>query len=228
MFNTFTLMQKKQGMELIKKKIIAREFLILIACAMVFGLAFISIIPYNYLIESRIEKLEDASQFKSDSIKKIQQGYSRKISNQTAFFDKCEIGNWFTVGKNYIELWSKLEKARADGLIKKNWDGLSADFKNDLKDKCGFNSSLDFENFLIRNSLTENEMNINVVALKLIDEMEIIESKVSLEKLNLLNFSDQLEFSFICLAVMGILSFPMRYIFYAIKWSFTTLKQKEQ
>ncbi|MGR6087939.1 MAG: hypothetical protein ACU4F9_07180 [Arcticibacter sp.] len=215
-------------MKLNNRKIIAREFLIFTICALIFGLAFVGTIPYNYVIKSQIDNLETTSQSLSDSIKKIQLDYLQKINNQIAFYESSEKENWFTVGKNYAELWSKLEKARIDGLIKKNWDGLSLYFKNELKDKYGFNNPYDFENFILNNSLTPNEVEKNASAEIIIDERETIESKIRTEKYKLMDFDDRLEFSLICLMIIGVLSFPLRYFFYAIKWSVKTLKQTEQ
>lgn len=214
-------------MKLNKKKIIAREFLIFTICALIFGLAFFGTIPYNYVIKSQIENLETTSQSLSDNIKKIQLDYLPKINNQVAFYESSKKENWFTVGKNYAELWSKLEKARIDGLIKKNWDGLNLNFKNELKNKYGFNNPSDFENFIANNSLTPNEVEQNANTIKIINERETIEAKILTEKYKLMDFYDRLEFSLICLMIIGVLSFPLRYLFYAIKWSIKTLKQKE-
>ncbi|WP_336068590.1 hypothetical protein [Mesoflavibacter sp. CH_XMU1404-2] len=216
-------------MKLNKKKIIAREFLTLIACALVFGLAFICTIPYNYVIESRIEKLETTSQSLSDSINKIQIHFSPKIDKQKEFFEISESNRWHTKQWTYKELWSRLQKLNEKDSLKFKWNNeWSSGLKKKMGDLLGFKKLSDFEDYIENNSLTPKEVEKNASAEKLIDERENIESKIRTEKYKLLDFDDRLEFSLICLIIIGVLSFPLRYLFYAIKWSIKTLKQNEQ
>lgn len=214
-------------MKLNKKKIIAREFLIFIVYALVFGLAFISTIPYNYVIESRIDNLETTSQSLSDSINKIQLHFSPKIDKQKEFFETSKSKGWLTANENYQEFWIRLQKSVNNDSLKYKWNKFSANFKDELKDEVGFETVSDFENYIENNSLTPKEVEQNTSAVKLIDERETIESKIRTEKNKLMDFDDRLEFSLVCLMIIGVLSFPLRYLLYAIKWSIKTLKQKE-
>lgn len=214
-------------MKLNKKKIIAREFLIFIVCALVFGLAFISTIPYNYVIESRIDNLETTSQSLSDSINKIQLHFSPKIDKQKEFFETSKSKGWLSINENYHEFWIRLQKSVNNDRLKYKWNKFSANFKDELKDEVGFETGSDFENYIENNSLTPKEVEQNTSAVKLIDERETIESKIRTEKYKLMDFDDRLEFSSVCLMIIGVLSFPLRYLLYAIKWSIKTLKQKE-
>ena len=214
-------------MKLNKKKILAREFLIFIVCALVFGLAFISTIPYNYIIESRIDNLKTTSQSLSDSINKIQPYFLPKIDKQKEFFETSKSKGWLTTNENYQEFWIRLQKSVNNDSLKYKWNKFNAVFKDELKDEVGFETASDFENFIENNSLTPKEVEQNTNALTLIDEREIIESKIRTEKYKLMDFDDKLIFSLICLMIIGVLSFPLRYLFYTIKWSIKTLKQKE-
>lgn len=214
-------------MKLNKKKIIAREFLIFIVCALVFGLAFISTIPYNYVIESRIDTLEATSQSLSDCINKIQLHFSPKIDKQKEFFETSKSKGWLTTNEKYQEFWIRLQKSVDNDSLRYKWNKFSTNFKRELRDEVGFETASDFENYIVNNSLTPKEVEQNTSALKIIDERETIESKIRTEKYKLMDFDDSLEFSLICLMIIGVLSFPLRYLFYALKWSIKTLKQKE-
>ncbi|MDB9755927.1 hypothetical protein OAB20_06545 [Winogradskyella sp.] len=214
-------------MKLNRKKIIAREILIVVACALVFGLTFIGTIPYNYVIKSRIDNLKTTSQSLSDSIRMVQVNFLTKIDKQKEFLEISKSKGWLTENENYKEYWARLYKSVEKDSFKYKWDTFSASFKDELKDEVGFETAFDFENYIKTNSLTPNELELNYIAEKVIDERQTIEDKIQTEKYKLMDVEDRLQFSLLGLFIAGVFAFPLRYLFYAIKWSIKTLKQKE-
>lgn len=215
-------------MKLNRKKIIAKEFLIIVACALVFGLAFISTIPYNYVIESRIDSLETNSQSLSDSIRNIQMNFLPKIDKQKELFDISETNRWHTKQWTYQELWSRLQQLNESDSLEFKWNNeWDSEFKTELNDKLGFKEVSDFKNYIVNNSLTSTEFEQNVRGENIIEERKSIERRIETERYKLMGDDDRFEFSFICLLIIGLIAFPLRYLFYAVKWSIKTLKQKE-
>jgi predicted negative regulator of RcsB-dependent stress response len=96
-------------MKLNKKRIIAREFLILMVCALVFVLAYLGTLPYNYFVNSKIDNLENESQPIKDSIETLTKSFSDKIDKQKWFFDESEKLNATGSYNTYFELWEGLE-----------------------------------------------------------------------------------------------------------------------
>ncbi|MFM1773000.1 MAG: hypothetical protein RLZZ71_2142 [Bacteroidota bacterium] len=212
-----------------QKKIIAREFLILVACASVFGLAFISTILFNYVIELRIEKLKTISQSLSDSTNKVQIHFLPKIDKQSRFFEISKANGWHTSQLTCEEFWTRLQNLNERDSVKFKWENeWSSGFKKEIYDQLGFKNASDFEIYIENNSLTQNELEERLNAEKIGEEREIIERKILTENYNLMDSVDRLEFSFMCLMTIVVLSFPLRYLFYAIRWSFKTIKQKDQ
>ena len=93
------------------KKIIAKEFLILIAFALIIGLTFIGTYPYNYIIKSKIDTLEKEGKYLRDSIDLLLNSFESRIDKQKWLFDELTKldakGNFST----YKVLWKKLNNA---------------------------------------------------------------------------------------------------------------------
>lgn len=103
-------------------------------------------------------------------------------------------------------------------------------WNSDLKDiiqKIGFSNGHQFEQFIESNSLTTDEINQNNSVISLKGELDKINSQIRTEKYKVLDADERTEFALVCLMLFGILSFPLRYLFYAVRWSIKTLKQKE-
>lgn len=214
-------------MKLNKKKIIAREFLILMVCALVFGLAYLGTLPYNYFVNSKIYNLENESQSLRDSIETLTKSFSDKIEKQKWFYEKSNEKVNYGERKNETEVWqrwSELEKVDSIDILWSNrWDVELRKIFNDL----GFENSKELKQFIKSNSLSTDEINQNNSVISLNDELDEINSRIRTEKYKVLDADEKTEFALACLIIFGILSFPLRYLIYAIRWSIKTLKQKE-
>jgi len=213
-------------MELTKKKIIAREFLILVACALLSVLAFIGTKPYNYIVESRIKSLETEYQSLSDTINKIDQSYLYKIKKQKNFIYNMKSNDRLTTDENYREFWIRMKEWVENGKMRKFYEGLRSDMRDfsNFGRQTGLKTLAEMEDFLQKYSLTPKEVLQNTNRLKLIEEKKGIKGKIKTEKYNVKSFYDRLEFALTFFKIVVLLGFPIRYVFYGVKWSIKILK----
>lgn len=214
-------------MKLNKKKIIAKEFLILMVCALVFVLAYIGTLPYNYFINSKIDNLQNETQPIKDSIETLTKSFSDKIDKQKWFFDESEKLNATGSYNTYTELWDRLEYLEKADSIQYKWENVWTSDLKEIIQNIGFSNGNQFEQFIESNSLSTDEINQNNSAISLNNELDKIKSRIRTEKYKVLDAEEKTEFALACLIIFGILSYPLRYLFYAIRWSIKTLKQKE-
>jgi hypothetical protein len=196
-------------------------------CAIVFVLAYLGTLPYNYFVNSKIDNLENESQPIKDSIETLTKSFSDKIDKQKWFFDEFEKLNATGSYNKYTELWERLEYFEKADSIQYKWENV---WNSDLKEiiqKIGFSNGHQFEQFIESNSLSTNEINQKNSIISLNNELDKINSRIRTEKHKVLDVDEKTEFALACLIIFGVLSFPLRYLIYGIRWSIKTLKQKE-
>lgn len=214
-------------MKLNRKKIIAKEFLILIGCVLVYGLAYLGTLSYNHFVNYKVDKLEKDSQPIKDSIETLSKSFSDKIDKQKWFFDESDKLNATGSYTSYKELWERIENLEKADSIQYKWDNAwSADLKEIMR-KIGFSNGHQFEQFIESNSLSADEINQNNSVISLNNDLDKINSQVRAEMYKIIDADEKTEFALACLLLFAILLFPLRYLFYAIRWSIKTLKQKE-
>jgi hypothetical protein len=215
-------------MKLNKKKIIAREFLIVMVCAIVFVLAYLGTLPYNYFVNFKIDNLENESQPIKDSIETLTKSFSDKIGKQKWFVNEFE--KFSATGSSYnkyTELWERLEYLEKADSIQDKWENVWGSESKEIIQKVGFSNGHQFEQFIESNSLSTNEINQKNSIIPLNNELDKINSRIRTEKYKVLDADEKTEFALACLIIFGVLSFPLRYLIYVIRWSIKTLKQKE-
>jgi hypothetical protein len=214
-------------MKLNKKKLIAREFLILMLCGLVFGSAYLGTLPYNYFINSKIDNLENESQLLEDSVETLTKFFSDKIDKQKWFFNESEKLNITGIYNTYTELWERLEYLEKADSIQYKWDNVWNSAIIEIIQKIGFSKGHQFEQFIESNSLSTDEINQNNSVILLNNELDKNNSRIRTEKYKVLNSGRKMETALTCLMFFGVLSFPVRYLLYALGWSIKTLKQKD-
>jgi hypothetical protein len=122
------------------KKIVAREFLILICCLFIALIAFICLYPYDYFKTSKIENLNNEIVIIEKQIDRIQKPIENKISEQKRIYSEWmnndEVSQ--TLYSNYRELWERLEYVHKADSINYKWNNVWAEpVINHLK-KFGF------------------------------------------------------------------------------------------
>ena len=213
-------MNKKQ------KKIIAREFLILICYLLIAILTFICTYPYNYFLKSGISKLDRETKALESKVDSFQQPFKKKIAEQKRVYS-----GWMdnealdpNAYSDYKVHWERLEY-----LHKK--DSISFKYKNvwgkviiDHLQNMGFSTSKELNGFISKNSMTEIEKTAQKKSTRLEAKILNLREKYEQKKLSVLSFNNQLEILLIFLVFSGFIVYPLRFLIYCTKWSLKTLK----
>lgn len=209
------------------KKIIAREFLILLVLIIVTSLIFVGIIPYNLYQENRIEKINNSLIEKEELNDSLNRSVSDKIKNQEWFFGKVSM-EFDITNTEYGELktlWPLLQGMAENDSIEYRWNRWEKDLIAFHK-SIGFTNAKELESFIEKNSISF----IDSIQLKKSDSMRMeitdLISQRNQSKSKVLNKNDKIDFvSRMGIILFGIL-FILRYIIYAAKWSLKTLIEK--
>jgi len=214
-------------MKLRTKKIIAREFLVLIICSLVSILYFIGVLIYNYRFDSQRDDLSSKITTFEQKIDSLVRPFKSKVDNQEWFFNESEKRVLQSRHENVDQLWSRLSYlSKIDSIIYKWHNYWNDDVINGLNE-MGFKSGKDFDLFITKNSLTQNESKVYETVLIFKEKISELSSKTySIDK-KYFEYEDQIKSSLSVLLIIGIISFPIRYFIYAIQWSYRTLKQTE-
>ena len=217
-------MNKKQ------KKIIAREFLILICCLLIAILAFACTYPYNYFVNSSISKLDSEIKVLENQIDSIQEPFRKKIAEQKRVYS--EWMNNDRLDKNaysdYRAHWARLEYLHRKDSIPFKYKNVWSKVVIDHLQNMGFSTSNELDEFIATNSISEIDKTAQTKSKPLEDKILKLREKYRQKKGDVLYYDDQLNFSLIVLLFASIIAFPLRFLIYAIKWSFKTLKDENE
>lgn len=208
------------------KKIIAREFLVLVILALLSSISYFSTYVYNYFNQNQKDSLK--TEIKQHTI--IKDSLSKIISEKEyahVWFYK-EVSKEYDVYKNNSveKWWSRSQSLAKNDSIKIIWE---TKWKKDTKiiqffNKIGFPNSDSLQNFIITNSYSKLELKTKNKADSLTKIITTLNKTYSTT--SILSQNQQLEFLWKSILVLFILVFALRYLFYAIKWSIKTLKDK--
>lgn len=215
-------------MKLNKKKIIAREFLLFLGCVLISSLAFIGTYPYNYSIDSKIDKLEKDIIPLTIAIDSLEKPFNAKLSKQKWFFEEFQKNTVLKQSyRDSKELWQRLEYLHKKDSIEYNWNNVWNNALLDYNRSVGFKNPTQFDKFIKDNSLNDSELKIATNTETVRVKVANFESQIPKLWHKILDIKDQLNFALIFLIITGVIAFPIRYLFYSVKWSIRTLKQKK-
>ena len=208
------------------KKIIAREFLVLVILVLLGTISYFSTYVYNYFNQNQKDSLK--TEIKQHTI--IKDSLSKIISEKEyahVWFFK-EVSKEYNVEKyNSVEKWwNRSQSLAKNDSIKIIWE---TDWKKDplyiqFFNKIGFPNSDSLQNFIKRASYTKLELNTKNKADSLSKIITTLNKTYNTTRI--LSQNQQFEFLWKSILVLFILLFAFRYLFYAIKWSIKTLKDK--
>ena len=211
------------------KKIIAREFLILIVVVVCGSLCFLCTYPYNYHIKKEIEKLNT----------KISRKTILKDSLKATYFEKQEKQDWYL--NNFInefsiyksrtseKLWKRTQILTNNDSIKILWENTWSKDKQIISffNKIGFSNPIELQNFIKDNSFLKLEKINKNQTISLEKEIQNLNNS-KIDKIHkVLSYNKQIEFLKNSVCLLFIILFGLRYIFYASKWSLKTLKEEK-
>jgi len=216
-------------MNLKKRKIIAREFLILLLVVALGLIAFACTYPYNYLINSSVSKLNSEIISYEKKLDSIEEPFKNKIAEQKRVYE-----GWMkndnldrNAYRDFREHWARLEYLHKEDSIsfkyKNVWSKVVIDHLNNM----GFTSANQLNEFIGANTIIEIDKNTQAKSKQLKDKIFNLREKYNNKKEEILEFDDQMNFALIIMLIGGILAFPIRFLIYGVKWSINTLKTKE-
>lgn len=208
------------------KKIIAKEFLMLVLLALLGSISYFSTYVYNHFKQNKKDLLK--TEIKQHTI--IKDSLSKIISEKKyahVWFFK-EVSKEYNVEKYNSEekYWNRSLALAKNDSIKIIWE---TKWKKDPQyiqffNKIGFPNSDSLQNFIITNSYSKFELNTKNKA----DSLNKIIARLNktYNTTSILSHNQQFEYLWKAILILFTLLFAFRYLFYAIKWSIRTLKDK--
>ena len=201
------------------KKIIAKEFLILILSIFIGLICYISIYPYNYLKQSKINDLANQLNKKDDSLAKniFTLKYNSKLNFYQSYYSKYTY-------YNYNEFWSRLEflaeKDSIDYKWNKVWDKDLIIFFNEN----GFKTSKELSDYIISKRFNEQEKKQKIVNDKMYNERKTLYQVYQNTNSAIMDSKEQIHFTLNVFKITLLILFGLRFLYTAIIWSIKTLK----
>lgn len=209
------------------KKIIAREFLLLMLTIGIGLITFLSIYLYNFYLKTKSQNLLNeyfAKESIADSLRKP--FYSKK--NHQEWFYNIQNEKIDLSGSDYNspeKLWKRLDElALKDSIILKYHTVWGADLKRILQD-IGFNNPAKLRDFINDNRITSQDSLNNQKGENIRKDMYTLQSKKYDVEENIISSRKQIHIAIWAIVFSLLFLFIIRYIYYAIKWSVKTLRQ---
>lgn len=216
-------------MELKTKKIIAREFIILTTVFFMGLILLLSTFPYNAIIRNKVESQNYKISYKTKLADSLDNNYLTKIENQEWYLN--EYINTYSVNSNKFsdlrdKLWVLLKNLSTEDSINYKWENEWGEGFESFNKNLGFSNPQELKTFIERNIITKLDSSNHDSAFIIKSEIySLSENKNELEK-KILSKEERkalwLKILFYCYFIL----FVIRYLFYCIKWSIKTLKQK--
>lgn len=203
------------------KKLVAREFLMLILCL---GIGFITFLILLCLKFSQVNKLNNYQNafyqytLKQDSLNREFKNQSINQQKFTAYINETSEEKFHKYHNE--ELWNRLKYlAEADSIINK-WNSYDSSQKGPLIN-YKITSGQEFQSFILQNIPLLSSRNYND---SIFTDLRI---KSANHRKNIFSISTVIKYSFNAFLIAVFLLFILRYLYYAIKWSLGILKNKD-
>lgn len=209
------------------RKIIAREFLLLLVLIVLGSLIVLSVFPYNAYQRNQVVNLNSEIGLKEKQTNSLHKTVNEKIKNQEWFFVK--VSSEFDIANSeYSELktlWPLLQRIAENDSTAYRWNNKWENSLIEFHKSIGFKNPEELESFIEQNSVYSKDS----IDLKKSNEIRIeikgLNTRKSDLKRKIFTESDKENMAIgIGIILFGIL-FLSRYLFYAIKWSIKTLKE---
>lgn len=214
-------------MQLKFKKIIAREFMVTLGCLLIGCLFIFAIQIYNYRLDSQQGDIFSEKYVKIHLVDSLTKPYKPKLDNQEWFFEKAKF--YYAQGdyENSDQLWTRLAYLfQTDSVINK-WENVWDNSLKEVLQEIGFENGKAFNSFIEINSLSDEESKSFEEVRTINEEIYQLNEKSKYIGFRKFDYDDQVESTSILLLIIGTICFPIRYLIYAIRWSYQVLKQKE-
>lgn len=208
------------------KRIIAREFLLLVFSSCILFLIYLSLILFNLNIERKATKFEKEIEKEIVERKKIDSAYYKKCQNWANLYNKVnslidlENSNY----NNPSKFWKRIEE-----LIKK--DSFDYKYQNRPILRSAFQAAGLFSKEQVRKFVKENNLsvtdNANIQQFANSDtKLNQLRKELETTNQSYLNDNDKAYNFGVAFLIIFLFVFLIRYLYYAILWSLKTLKEK--
>ncbi len=209
-------------------KIIAREFLVLLALVIIGGIIVLCVYPYNAIKQNKVDELDSKIVQLENKIDSLGRNAIKKEEKQEWYYSK--LSSEFNIEKppynRLSDFWGRLEKHAKQDSLQYKWIDKWSDKVQEFHNKLGFKNGKDFQDFVLNNSLTKSDsLDLNKTA-ELNIELEKITADRNETKWDIVSENDHLDIAGGVFIFLFVVMFILRYLFYAIKWSFRTLKNE--
>ena len=217
-------------MKLTTKKIIAREFLIMILVLTIGLILFLCTYPYNAYKRNQVENKSIEISEKSKKVDTLSLSFKNKIDQQNWFFEKYS-NHWDISGDKINtseKLWQRLDFLALNDSIKYKWQNVWDKELLAFNKEIGFTNPDEFKSFIDKNRITKIDSSNYDSSLAINSEIALLTKNKKDYESEILSYNEQTEFGLKALIICFIILFGFRYLFYSLKWSLKTLKQKSE
>jgi hypothetical protein len=214
-------------MKLQTKKIIAREFIMLVITIVLVAGVFLGTYIYNYFQHSNVVEVQAAILKKTFIADSLAKPYKTKMQNQQWFYDKnneiVDLKNTDFNSPN--KLWQRLDYLSASDSIKIKIDSFWTPEIKQLLVTIDFDKPEKLTAFINKNRITSDDstdLQKSIVANETLGKLNKLKADY---KAKVFSFQSQTRIAIWTLVILFILLFVMRFLFYAVRWSVKILKQ---
>lgn len=217
-------------MKLTTKKLIAREFLIMILVLTIGLISFLCTYPYNAYKRNQVENKSIEISEKSKKVDTLSLSFKNKIDLQNWFFEKYS-NHWDISGDKINtseKLWQRLDFLALNDSIKYKWQNVWDKELLAFNKEIGFSNPDEFKSFIDKNRITKEDSSNYESSLAINSEIALLTKNKKDYESEILSYNEQTEFGLKALIICFIILFGFRYLFYSLKWSLKILKQKTE
>lgn len=211
-------------MQLKTKKIIAREFILLILCISISLIVLLATYLHTCYYQSKQERYSKRiiSTIKtSDYLKNI---YDNKEVNQNRFTTEMNY-KYMEPKVSNIKFWTVLYRIAKHDSVDYKWKNKWEPSLIEAISNAGYKNPKDFQKFILSNIITKTDIDnqdsikqMNVLLSSLYSQENIYKRKIH-------DFDDRKNTAYITFLIAIGIVFFVRYFYYAIAWSYKVLKQ---
>ena len=213
-------------MNIKNKKIIAREFLILIAVTTVGLLSFLCTYFYNWNKSSQVKKADEKIVYQTHLADSLSKSFKDKTIDgkdyiSRVFFALNHISDEYGIPNHFT--YSEPD-FRQKILTDKNFrDSIYRTFQNKVE---GFTITQPQFDSSIDKQLTADDISKQKQSQEILQSLKVIRNEKEKTSSSILTYNEQVVFGLKVLILTAFLFFVLRFVFYAINWSIKTIKQK--
>lgn len=205
------------------KKIIGREFLILVALSVIFGLTFLGLSIYDYSLQSRWRKVYREKELIIDEINSISSKpyYQQNLSKKSWFYK--ELDRSYDLSNISIDSFWNSHLANLNNLdtLKKRWNQKKhLELRLNLSE-MGLHTPEEYAEFL-SDSATLHDLKSKILKLEYL--MKKQQGRLDSIEMVRIYPPERAEQSLVVLLILGAILYILRPFIHAIKWSIKAVK----